>query len=57
MWKVEYKLYDRVTNNYSIVRKFFNSKRDALDYYNSVKYLNTEVNIEDLCPVDGDLYK
>ena len=58
MWKVEYKVYDRATNSYSVVRKFFNSKRDTLDYCEMLKSfnLNADITLEDMTPVDGSSY-
>lgn len=55
MWKVEVFEYYRLSDDSITYREFFNSKKDALDYCNSLKYINADVILEDMTPIgDGE---
>lgn len=56
MWKVEVFEYYRLFGDSIIHREFFNSKKDALDYCNSLKYINADVILEDMTPIGDDEY-
>ena len=56
MWKVEVTEYSRAAQDSFTYKEYFNSKKEALDYCDSLKGTDCTVSLQDMTYIDGEYF-